>query len=301
MIKNISSLLVLFVFGAIWLSALARADAKGKEKDWITLDQCQLIPNKANDGDSFHVRANDTEYLVRLYFVDAPETSSVGPTRLIEQAEYFGISVPQVIEVGLNAKKFVDSKLSEPFTVITRLAGGLGRSKIQRIYGFVRTREGDLGEQLVANGLARVHGTTAAPPGAPNSAEERNKLVQLENEAKHRSVGGWGIAGQPSNRIDAQSQSSPNASPPIAATPAASSLAAAITPTETKNDLRKQAQLGNVDINTATEKELTTVPGIGHVIAARIIAARPFHSANDLKRVSGIGEKKYTQMRPYFQ
>jgi competence protein ComEA len=58
--------------------------------------------------------------------------------------------------------------------------------------------------------------------------------------------------------------------------------------------------LGNIDINTATEKELTTVPGIGHVMAARIIAARPFRSADDLKRVSGIGEKKYAQIRPYF-
>lgn len=286
---------------AIWLTALDRTDAKGKEKDWITLDQCQLIPNKANDGDSFHVQANNNEYLVRLYFVDAPETSSVGPSRLIEQAEYFGISVPQVIEVGLNAKKFVDSKLSETFTVITRLAGGLGRSKIQRIYGFVRTKEGDLGEQLVANGLARVHGTTAAPPGASSSADERDKLMQLENEAKRRKVGGWAITGQPSNQIGVQLPSSPDASAPIAATPAARSLAAPITPSETKNDSRKQAQLGNVDINTATEKELTTVPGIGHVIAARIIAARPFRSADDLKRVSGIGDKKYAQIRPYFQ
>ena len=301
MIKKDSSLLLLVVFGAIWLTAVDQTNAKGKEKDWITLDQCQLIPNKANDGDSFHVQANDNEYLVRLYFVDAPETSSVGPTRLIEQAEYFGISVPQVIEVGLNAKKFVDAKLSEPFTVITRLAGGLGRSKIQRIYGFVRTKEGDLGEQLVANGLARVHGTTAAPPGASSSADERDKLTQLENEAKRRKVGGWAITGQPSNQIGVQLPSSPDASPAIAPTPAASSLAAAITPSETKNDSRKQAQLGNVDINTATEKELTTVPGIGHVIAARIIAARPFRSADDLKRVSGIGDKKYAQIRPYFQ
>ena len=50
--------------------------------------------------------------------------------------------------------------------------------------------------------------------------------------------------------------------------------------------------LGKIDINTATEKELTTVPGIGHVMAARIIAARPFRSADDLKRVSGIGDKE---------
>ena len=87
MIKKDSSLLLLVVYGAIWLTAVDQTNAKGKEKDWITLDQCQLIPNKANDGDSFHVQANDNEYLVRLYFVDAPETASIGPARLIEQAQ----------------------------------------------------------------------------------------------------------------------------------------------------------------------------------------------------------------------
>jgi competence protein ComEA len=68
-----------------------------------------------------------------------------------------------------------------------------------------------------------------------------------------------------------------------------------------KSHAKVQTPLGKIDINTATEKELMTVPGIGHVMAARIIAARPFHSANDLKRVSGIGDKKYESIRPYFQ
>ena len=268
------------ICGAVWLAGTDATDGKGKEKDWITLDHCQLIPNKANDGDSFHVRANDNEYLVRLYFVDAPETTSVGPERLIEQAEYFGVSVPQVIEVGLNAKRFVEARLSEPFTVVTRLAGGLGRSKIQRIYGFVRTKDGDLGEQLVANGLARIHGTTAAPPSAASSASERQKLEELEREAKQRNVGGWGMSGQAVN-------------------------AAATTPepfaSVEYSDAKQKPKPGQIDINTATEKELTTVPGIGHVIAARIIAARPFRSADDLRKVSGIGDKKYAQIRLYFQ
>ncbi|PYJ42669.1 MAG: hypothetical protein DME80_10970 [Verrucomicrobia bacterium] len=68
-----------------------------------------------------------------------------------------------------------------------------------------------------------------------------------------------------------------------------------------KSHAKEKTPLGRIDVNTATEKELTTVPGIGHVMAARIIAARPFRSADDLKRVSGIGDKKYTQIRPYFQ
>jgi DNA uptake protein ComE-like DNA-binding protein len=275
--------------------------ARDGSKDWITLDNCQLVPNKGNDGDSFHVRANDTEYLVRLYFVDAPETASIGPARLIEQAEYFGVSVPQVIEIGLDAKKFVDAKLSEPFTVVTRLAGGLGRSKVQRIYGFVRTKEGDLGEQLVANGLARIHGTTATAPGGSISADEREKLAELENEAKRQKVGGWGMTRQQSNGIGLQSGASPDAPRSISVTPSSSSLAAAMSPGEVRNRAKEKTQLGKIDINTATEKELTTVPGIGHVMAARIIAARPFRSADDLKKVSGIGDKKYAQIRPYFQ
>jgi DNA uptake protein ComE-like DNA-binding protein len=36
-------------------------------------------------------------------------------------------------------------------------------------------------------------------------------------------------------------------------------------------------------------------------MAARIIAARPFKSADDLKNVSGIGDKKYETIRPYFK
>ena len=301
MIKKLSSPLVLIICSTIWLAAPDPGDAKGRKKDWITLDNCQLVPNKANDGDSFHVRANDTEYLVRLYLVDAPETASVGPARLVEQAEYFGISVPQVIEIGLETKRFVDAKLSEPFTVITRLAGGLGRSNVQRIYGFVQTREGDLGEQLVANGLARIHGTTATPPGASSSADEREKLAQLENEAKRRKVGGWGLTGQSSNEAGPKSQSSTDAFRSISATPTSRSSVATMTPNEVYNDAKEKTQPGKIDINTATEKELTTVPGIGHVLAARIIAARPFRSADDLKKVSGIGDKKYAQVRPYFQ
>jgi len=288
------ALLVAIICGVIWLSAIDRVEAKGKEKDWITLDNCQLVLNKANDGDSFHVRANDTEYLVRLYFVDAPETASVGPARLIEQAEYFGVSVPQVIEIGLDAKKFVDAKLSEPFTVVTRLAEGLGRSKIQRVYGLVRTKDGDLGEQLVANGLARIHGVHPATPDGSSGQDEIQKLEQLEQDAKQRKLGGWAIS--------SARPPSDNASHSIVVTPRANPAIASSSQREDKKSHAKEnIELGKIDINTATEKELRMIPGIGPVMATRIIAARPFRSADDLKKVSGIGDKKYAQIRPYFQ
>ena len=54
---------------------------------------------------------------------------------------------------------------------------------------------------------------------------------------------------------------------------------------------------GLVNINTADSSELQSLPGVGEATAAKIIASReeegPFASTEDLKRVSGIGDKKY--------
>jgi competence ComEA-like helix-hairpin-helix protein len=68
-----------------------------------------------------------------------------------------------------------------------------------------------------------------------------------------------------------------------------------------KSHAKEKIELGRIDINTATDKELRMIPGIGPVMAARIIAARPFRSADDLKKVTGIGDKKYAKIRLYFQ
>src|SRR6266566_749669 len=196
----------------------------GAQREWTKLEHCQLIPNPANDGDSFHVRANEKEYIFRLYLVDAPETDAANPARLIEQAKYFEISVPQVIEVGEAAKAFAGEKLAEPFTVFTRMANAMGRSNIERFYAFVQTKDGDLGEQLIANGLARIHGTRATPPGASSSTAESQRLEQLEDEARQHKLGGWAENIEPSKTPIASSTTvpSPSLTVPVAAPPAAS-------------------------------------------------------------------------------
>ena len=290
--------------------------ARDGSKDWIVLENCRLIPNPANDGDSFHVSAGAKEYIFRLYLVDAPETDEMTPGRLVEQAKYFGISVPQAIEVGQAAKEFTREKLSQPFIAFTHMSDALGQSRLERFYAFVQTKEGDLGEQLVRNGLARVFGFKAVPPGLKNSGIESEKLQQLEEEARQEKIGGWGVdVGRLNVRAQKPTPFSvfvPAEKGRPRATPTSPSIrsstpkpTAPIPPDDSgeprKSHAKEKTPLGKIDINTATEKELTTVPGIGHVMAARIIAARPFRSADDLKRVSGIGDKKYDQIRPYFQ
>jgi competence protein ComEA len=301
----------------LWATAVA-VDAREGSKDWIVLENCRLIVNPANDGDSFHASVGEKEYLFRLYMVDAPETDEIKPGRLVEQAKYFGITVPQAIEVGRGAKEFTREKLSEPFTVFTRMSDAMGSSNVERVYAFVQTKGGDLGEQLVRNGLARNHGRKAAPPGLKDSRSEVEKLQQFEDAARQEKIGGWGVnAGRLNVRAQkpasfsvfvpgksARPRAAPLANSPasISAMPAPTSSIATTTPSETKRSHAKEIpDLGKIDVNTATEKELRSVPGVGPVMAARIIAARPFRSADDLKRVSGIGDKKYTQIRPYFQ
>lgn len=59
---------------------------------------------------------------------------------------------------------------------------------------------------------------------------------------------------------------------------------------------------GLVNVNTASATQLETLPGIGPVLAGRIITERasggPFRTVEDLQRVSGIGEARAEALRP---
>jgi competence protein ComEA len=56
-----------------------------------------------------------------------------------------------------------------------------------------------------------------------------------------------------------------------------------------------------VNINTADDKKLETLPGIGPVLAERIIAYRqqhgPFRQLEDIKKVTGIGDKRFDDIQ----
>lgn len=66
-------------------------------------------------------------------------------------------------------------------------------------------------------------------------------------------------------------------------------------------DYSTSADVGNkININTCTKEELLSLPGIGEVLAERIIEYRektPFKKLEDLMNVSGIGEKKFESIK----
>ncbi len=323
---------------AIALTHLAVVDLSAHGK-WVTLTNCRYQPNPANDGDSFHVLAGGKKYLFRLYFVDAPETDPSLADRIDEQAKYFGITTEQTIKVGKLAEEFTKEKLSAPFTVRTCFQDALGRSKMERFYAIVQTASGDLAEQLIENGLARIHGESANAIGLPPGKSEWEKLERMEKIAKAERVGGWGVnygrmlvrseaaktrapvdpfeeffhperaaqrvaaatpsSGEPKKQdsFDAFFHPATPTPAPIA-TPVASS-----TSTSTSTSFREATarQANKLDVNTVTEEQLDAVPGIGPTLAKNIVAARPFKSADDLRNVKGIGDKRYEKIRPYFQ
>ena len=167
--------------------------------EWERLEGCRLIPNEYNDGDSFHAEHEGKEYIFRLYFVDAPETEDDFPERVEEQAEHFGTTTSRVMEVGRYARAVTAQTLSEGFDVYTRWQPAGGRSDLTRHYAFVFAEgqdpkvPADLNAILVANGLARVHGTKAKPPDADLTAAELEVIYErLESEARNERAGAWG-------------------------------------------------------------------------------------------------------------
>ena len=63
-------------------------------------------------------------------------------------------------------------------------------------------------------------------------------------------------------------------------------------------------EVSPIDVNSASVEELMSIPGIGQVMAQRIVEFRekngPYKSVDDLLKVQGIGEKSLAKLRDRF-
>lgn len=263
--------------------------------------ECRYVDSPWNDGDSFIVELPTGERItVRLYEADCiekhiPDESQA--RRLRAQRRYFGISkyggsaessIAKAKELAEEADHFTRNALEQPFSIHTSHADARGGAENDRIYAFVVTSETrSLAAELIRNGLARAVGVYRRTPDDlhRDEAEERMKDLELLAAGSRRGV--WAFTdwdALPGERM-VDRLGDPE-------------LRASIdrTPTVTEAD--------PININTAPSGELERLPGVGPVIAGRIIEERersPFKSAEDLGRVPGIGPKSIETVAPFIR
>ena len=164
------------------------------ENQFLKLADAHLIEDASNDGDSFKIAHDGTEHVLRLYFVDCPEKRQypLVKNRLKDQAAYFGgLSIPQTVNLGLEAKTFTEKLLTEqPFTIQTRWERVYDSA---RSYALVFFADGEeLSEKLVKAGLCRIYTKGTWMPDGRREYDFENHLRTLEREAKAAHRGAWG-------------------------------------------------------------------------------------------------------------
>lgn len=250
----------------------------------------RLINDPVNDGDSFLVKAGIKSFILRLYFVDCPETSINSKNEALrarEQTRYFGLQkAERTIHFGNEAQFFVERILVKPFTVYTSFASAMGRSTKGRVYGFITTSDGnDLATLLVKNGLARTYGVGRKTPDGVNRDEMIERLRDLESGAMLGRAGVW-------------SESDPDRIAELRAKERSEEEELKQLQRQVKKDTSEHVIL---DLNTASSRELQSIKGIGPVLAERIIAGRPYKTVGDLRKVKGIGPKRFEKFRVCFE
>lgn len=129
-----TALISILVLAVWYVHALSWA---ADRKAWVRLTDCQDVERDDNDGDSVHVQCSEQAFVVRLYFVAAPEATLRSPDRTREQSAYVGVTLDETVRAGRQATRVVRERLQTPLVVWTRWASAAGRTKTPRDYGCV--------------------------------------------------------------------------------------------------------------------------------------------------------------------
>jgi hypothetical protein len=176
----------------------------------------------------------------------------------------------------------VEKLLAEPFTVYTVFHATPGVREIPRYYAVITLSDGrDLAEWLAANGLARVLGVRREMPDGRSVNEMDAELEDLQLAAMMKREGIWDMT-------------DPDLLPSLRAARRAERE-------EDRVARRTEREIlqGGLDLNHADAKELAALPGVGEVLAHRIIQHRPFHSPKEVLRVPGIGPGTFDRISPH--
>ena len=259
------------------------------------LPGCRLEPTDWGDGDSFLVRSPDQpEFTARLYGVDCMEWHIGDATdgrRLRGQRRYFGItnakpsaaaSIELAKSFGAQAAAEVRSLLAKPFTVYTSFADARGDGRHQRIYVFIVCADGtDLGATLVSKGLARAFGVTRQTWDERSQKDYTSYLEDLELQAAKRAAGIWALTNWEDLPKERQEQRLEDQEIEIAF------------------DRQSLTEGQKLNPNTAARDELMKLPGIGEMMANRLIENRPYGKSDDLLKVPGIGPATLKKLLPH--
>jgi competence protein ComEA len=280
--------------GRMMVLAWAAVAGVASADELVAIEGCTFVPAAWADGDSFRIRTPaGEEHTIRLYGVDCLEHHVSGETdarRLRSQRRYFGIAEvrpdaaasiefakSQAAEATAETRRF----LAEPFTIHTSFADGRGDGRFKRIYAFVFDARGrDLATHLVSKGLARAFGVSRGTLAGESGDDYRERLADLQLQAAKRGAGIWAYTNWDKLPLERRLER------------------------DDERELRQAVDGGTppegfvVDPNTASRDDLMRLPGVGEMLAGRIIEGRPYRRLVDLLEVEGIGPATFRRLKP---